>query len=61
MSKALTGAERVRQLGLRYRKAGLKQIKLWMHPGDAASTRAYVDRKPKTKAARAAARLKSYE
>jgi len=56
MGKALTGAERVRQLGVRYRKAGLKQIKLWMHPDDAASTRAYVDRKPKTKAARAAAK-----
>ena len=56
MSKALTGAERVRQLGVRYRKAGLKQIKLWMHPEDVPSTRVYVSKKPKTKAARAAAK-----
>ncbi len=48
--KAQTVTQRVRASNQRKKDAGLKQIKIWVHPDDVIAVRNYVDKKPMTKA-----------
>ena len=45
----MTGAERVRRVSDKKRTAGLRQIKIWVHPDEADRVRNYAANQPMTK------------
>lgn len=47
--KAMTGADRTRASKQKFQDAGLRQVKVWIHPDEAPLLRVYASRRPLTK------------